>query len=66
MMQVQKIKKAVSRLPKMQLKEFRIWFEEFDAAQWDKEFEEDVASGKLNDLATQAISDFRKGQFKKI
>ena len=66
MMQVQKIKKAVSRLPKVQLKEFRIWFEEFDAAQWDKEFEEDVASGKLNDLATQAISDFRKGQFKKI
>ena len=65
-MQVQQIKKAVSRLPQVQLKEFRIWFEEFDAAQWDKEFEEDVASGKLNDLATQAISDFRKGQFKKI
>ena len=66
MMQVQKIKNAVSRLPKVQLKEFRIWFEEFDAVQWDKEFEEDVESGKLNDLATQAISDFRKGQFKKI
>ena len=64
-MQVQQIKKAVSRLPQVQLKEFRTWFEEFDAAQWDKEFEEDVASGKLNDIANKAISDFRKGLFKK-
>ena len=65
-MQIQQIKKAVSRLPQVQLKEFRVWFEEFDAAQWDEQFEQDVASGKLNDIAGKAISDFRKGQFEKI
>jgi len=27
------------------------WIEEFDAAIWDKQFEEDVKSGKLDELA---------------
>ncbi len=42
---VQKIKKEVAGLPKMQLKKFRVWFEEFDALEWDKQFEKDVTSG---------------------
>ena len=27
---------------------FRVWFAEFDAEVWDRQFEEDVAAGRLN------------------
>jgi len=53
-------------LPKVPLKEFRSWFEEFDASEWDKQFEKDVASGKLDDITNRAVSDFKKGKFKKL
>ena len=67
MMLVQKIKKDVAELPEMQLKEFGSWFEEFDASEWDKQFENDVASsGKLDNIANRAVSDFKKGKFKKL
>ena len=66
MMLVQQIKKEVADLPKVQLKEFRSWFEEFDASEWDKQFEKDVASGKLDNIANRAVSDFKKGKFKKL
>ena len=28
---------------------FRVWFAEFDAEVWDRQFEEDVAAGRLNE-----------------
>ena len=66
MILAQQIAKEVAGLPKAQLKEFRAWFEEFDASEWDKQFEEDVASGKLDDIANRAVSDYKKGKFKKL
>ena len=66
MMLVQQIKEKVAELSEVQLKEFRSWFEEFDASEWDKQFEKDVTSGKLDDIANRAVSDFKKGKFKKL
>ena len=66
MMLVQQIKKEVAGLPKMKLKEFRSWFEEFDASEWDKQFEKDVTSGKLDDIVNRVVSDFKQGKFKKL
>ena len=63
---VQKIEKEVSNLSREELAEFRAWFEEFDAAIWDKQFEEDVRSGKFDKLAEAAIKDFKKGKLKEI
>jgi hypothetical protein len=48
---------AVRGLPKRELARFRKWFAEFDAAAWDGEFEEDVASGRLDELAREALRD---------
>ena len=45
---VQEIEKAVSRLPLEELARFREWFDEFDAKVWDKQFEADAKSGKLD------------------
>jgi hypothetical protein len=56
---VLEIEQAVSQLPPQDLARFREWFEEFDAKIWDKQFEEDAQSGKLDKLAQKAIADFR-------
>jgi hypothetical protein len=64
MVTVKELEKAVTDLPSDKLAEFRAWFESFDAAQWDKQFEEDVKSGKLDRVAEKAIKDYGKGKAK--
>ena len=66
MQNISDIQKAVSKLKGNELSKFREWFEEYDAAMWDKQFEADVKSGKLDKLAGQAISDVKAGKFKKL
>jgi len=56
---IQEIENAVQRLPEQELYSFRSWFEEFDACAWDKQFEQDVRSGKLDALADQAVNDLK-------
>ena len=58
---VKSIEKAVESLPPAELAEFRRWFAEFDAAAWDKQIEQDAASGKLDGLAAEALADYRAG-----
>jgi hypothetical protein len=35
----------------------RAWFAEFDAGTWDRQFERDVAMGRLDALADEAVRD---------
>ncbi len=63
---VHEIEKAVSELPSNELEQFRKWFDEFDAKVWDKQFENDVRSGKLDQIAKNAIADFDEGKFKEL
>lgn len=66
MTQVQRIEEEVASLPKVELAKFRSWFENFDAKAWDKQIEEDITSGKLDDMANKAIADFKAGNYKEI
>lgn len=66
MSQVQRIEEEVASLPKVELAKFRSWFENFDAKIWDKQIEEDVTSGKLDDIANNAIAEFKSGNYKEI
>ena len=59
---VQEIKTAVAHLPDPDLGKFRAWFVGFDAQSWDREFEEDARSGKLDRLADQALNDLAQGR----
>jgi hypothetical protein len=59
---VQEIKEAVRQLPPEDLAAFRAWFAEFDAELWDRQFEEDVAAGRLDQLAEEALRDVREGR----
>ncbi|NEO35609.1 MAG: hypothetical protein F6J90_04465 [Moorea sp. SIOASIH] len=55
------IERAVSQLSSEDLAKFRTWFAEFDAANWDRQFEADVAAGRLDALADKALKDLRQG-----
>ena len=66
MQTVQEIQWAVSQFSAAELARFRAWFDEFDAQVWDKQFEEDAKSGKLDQLVNQAIADFRAGKCKEL
>lgn len=59
---VHEIEEAIGRLTREELTSFRDWFADFDAAEWDRQFEEDVRAGRLDQLADEAIRDARSGQ----
>ena len=59
---IQEIQTAVSELSPEELSVFRAWFAEFDAKVWDQEFERDVAAGRLDALAEEALRDLREGR----
>ena len=56
------IEKTVTELPADQLTKFRAWFEEFEAARFDRRIERDAKAGRLDKLAERALTDFRAGR----
>jgi len=48
------------------LAEFRAWFAEYDAELWDFQIERDVAAGRLDRLAEEALEDLREGRCKEL
>ena len=66
MQAVQELQSAISQLSAEELARFREWFDKFDAEVWDRQFEEDAKSGKLDQLANQAIADFQAGKCKQL
>ena len=59
---VEIIEKEVSQLTTSELAAFRDWFAEFDAAVWDTQIEADAKSGKLDNLAKEALSAYKAGK----
>jgi hypothetical protein len=59
---VEDIERAVARLPPEELADFRAWFEQFEAALFDRRIERDAASGKLDRFADEALADHREGR----
>ncbi|EGJ32641.1 MULTISPECIES: hypothetical protein [Moorena] len=58
---LEEIELAVSQLSREDLAKFRTWFAEFDAANWDRQFETDVVAGRLDALADKALKHLRQG-----
>ncbi len=59
---VNEIEEAILRLTPNELDAFRTWFAECDAAAWDRQMEDDVAAGRLDTLANEALEDLRAGR----
>jgi hypothetical protein len=66
MNKVRDIQSAIKNLSKEDKVALREWFEQLDAEEWDKQFEEDAKSGKLDDLGNQAIADFHSGKSREL
>lgn len=62
MTSVKEIELAVKQLSREELSAFRTWFDEFDSDAWDRQLEDDVAAGRLDSLAEEALRDLREGR----
>ncbi len=60
------IEQAVASLPKSEMKEFRLWFSDFDAKNWDAQIEQDIDSGKLSELSAKALKHHDFGNTKEM
>ena len=61
-MSVTEIEHAVAQLSPDELRAFRQWFSEHDAAEWDKQIEADVIAGRLDVLGEEALKEVREGR----
>jgi len=66
MTNVEKIEQEVRQLSEQELASFRAWFSEFDAVSWDREFETDAVTGRLDALADSALADHDAGRSRKL
>lgn len=66
MSKIEEIEKEVQGLKPDELQAFRKWFWEFDAEIWDRQFEKDAQSGKLDSLAEVALKSFKSGHCSEI
>lgn len=66
MAKIEEIEDAVKDLSPEDLRAFRSWFAEFDAERWDRQIEEDVAAGRLDSLADEALREHRQGRSRRL
>jgi len=62
MTKVEQLEKEVQSLTPEELASFRNWFAEFDWQAWDRQLEADVAAGKLDRFAAEALAEHQRGE----
>jgi hypothetical protein len=63
---IEQLKDAVEKLPQDKLAQFRRWFEEFAADEWDRQIEDDFKAGKWDKRADEALAEHEKGLTRKL
>jgi hypothetical protein len=53
---VETLENEIKDLSRDELTSFRNWFVKFDAAEWDRQIENDIKAGKLDQLAAKALA----------
>jgi len=66
MTRIQTLEREIKELTRSELAAFRQWFQEFDAAEWDRQIEEDALAGKLDRLAEKAVADHKAGRTEEL
>jgi hypothetical protein len=66
MTKVEQLEREVENLAPEELATFRAWFAEYDWQIWDRELERDVAAGKLDVLAAEALAEHERGETTKL
>lgn len=60
-MSISEIEQAITELSPEELARFRAWFDEYYAEVWDKQIEDDVKSGRLDKLISEANEEYDAG-----
>ncbi len=66
MSKIEQIEKEVQGLQPAELQAFRKWFWDFDTQVWDRQFETDALTGKLDRLAEVALKSYKSGHCSEI
>jgi len=66
MSKIEALEQEVEKLTPAELAAFRRWFADFDAEAWDRQLESDVAEGRLDRLAEEAIAAHEEGKSREI
>ncbi|MDP5015866.1 hypothetical protein FJR11_09555 [Anabaena sp. UHCC 0187] len=66
MSNLKEIETAILSLPSHDFEKLRQWFLNLDYEHWDKQLEIDIADGKLEALAQEAIAEFQAGRCREI
>jgi hypothetical protein len=61
-MTLRELEAAIERLPPDELAELAAWFEEFQAARWDRRIGADRRSGRLDEAVGDAEREFESGE----
>ena len=56
MLTLDQIESAILQLPSHEVQQLLEWLSDLDYQNWDRQLEEDIKQGKLDDLAAEAIS----------
>jgi hypothetical protein len=62
MSSVHEIEQAIRALGPQDLAALQDWFAAFDAEIWDRQQEQDVAAGRLDQFAEEALRDLSEGR----
>jgi hypothetical protein len=66
MTKAEQLERDVQSLAPDELAVFRAWFAEYDWQVWDRQLEQDVAAGKLDRFATEALDEYKRGETTKL
>lgn len=66
MLTLEQIESAILQLPPDEYRKLIEWFADLDYQRWNEQLEKDIANGKLEDLAKEAIAEFEAGNCRSI
>ena len=63
---VVEIESALQKIPVDDARKVADWLQQYLDEKWDLQIDDDIAAGKLNELADQALEDYRAGRVKPL
>jgi len=66
MLTLEQIESAILQLSPDEYRKLSEWFANLDYQRWDEQLEKDIANGKLEELAKEAIAEFEAGHCRTI
>ena len=66
MLTLEQIESAILQLSPDEYRKLSEWLANLDYQRWDEQLEKDIANGKLEELAKEAIAEFEAGHCRSI